>query len=119
LAWGTLNIPARYFAMCVFVGATYGVNNIGMGWVSSTLGQTNEKKAVAVAIANTMGNLGSVYTPYLWPDDDAPRFATAMGASIGFSAGVIVIAWVMRFILMRENRKIKAEENEVVNLYAY
>lgn len=105
--------------MCVFVGATYGVNNIGMGWVSSTLGQTNEKKAVAVAIANTMGNLGSVYTPYLWPDSDAPRFATAMGASIGFSAGVIVVAWVMRFILMRANRRIKAEESETVNLYAY
>ncbi|KAH7416813.1 putative MFS transporter [Cadophora sp. MPI-SDFR-AT-0126] len=119
LGWGTLNVPARYFAMCVFVGATYGVNNIGMGWVSSTLGQTNEKKAVAVAIANTLGNLASVYTPYLWPDSDAPRFGTAMGASIGFSAGVIVMAWVMRFILMRQNRKIKAEENEVTNLYVY
>ncbi len=90
-----------------------------MKWVASTLGQTNEKKAVAVAIANTLGNLGSVYTPYLWPDSDAPRFATAMGASIGFSVGVVIIAWVMKFILMRENRKIRAEESEAVNFYAY
>src|SRR6187402_2909499 len=105
--------------MVLFVGATYGVNNIGMGWVASTLGQTNEKKAVAVAIANTLGNLGSVYTPYLWPDSDAPRFGTAMAASIGFSVGVVICAWIMRFILVKENQKIKAEESEVVNLYAY
>ena len=29
IGWGTTNVAARYFAMCVFVGATYGVNNIG------------------------------------------------------------------------------------------
>lgn len=119
VAWGTLNVGVRYFAMVLFVGATYGVNNIGMGWVSSTLGQTNEKKAVAVALANCIGNVASVYTPYLWPDTDAPRFGTAMGASIGFSVGVVICAWVMRFILMRENRKIRASEEEAVNFYVY
>ena len=119
LAWGTLNTGGRYFAMILFVGATYGVNNIGMAWVASTLGQTNEKKAVAVALANCIGNVASVYTPYLWQDDDIPRFATAMAASIAFSAGVVLCAWVMRFILIRENEKIRAEESEAVNFYAY
>lgn len=119
VAWGTLNVGARYFAMVLFVGATYGVNNIGMGWVASTLGQTNEKKAVAVALANTLGNLASVYTPYLWPDTDAPRFGTAMAASIGFSAGVVICAWIMRLILMRDNKKIRANESEAINFFAY
>jgi len=119
VAWGTLHTGARYFAMVLFVGATYGVNNIGMGWVASTLGQTNEKKTVAVALANTIGNVASVYTPYLWPDTDAPRFGTAMGASIGFSAGVIVCAWVMRWILMRDNKRIRASESEAINFFAY
>ncbi|TVY38349.1 putative transporter [Lachnellula subtilissima] len=119
VAWGTLNTGGRYFAMVLFVGATYGVNNIGMGWVASTLGQTNEKKTVAVALANCIGNVASVYTPYLWPDSDAPRFGTAMAASIGFSAGVVICAWIMKFILIRQNKEIRATESEAVNFYAY
>lgn len=119
VACGTLNIGARYFAMILFVAATYGVNNINIAWVAATLGQTDEKKAVSIAMANTLGNLASVYTPYLWPDSDAPRFATAMYASIGFSAGVIILAWVMRFDLARQNKKLRAADPGVVNLYAY
>ncbi|KAL4991465.1 major facilitator superfamily domain-containing protein [Aspergillus falconensis] len=119
VACGTLNTGARYFAMILFVGATYGVNNINIAWVAATVGQTDEKKAVAIAITNTLGNLASVYTPYLWPDSDAPRFAPAMYASIGFSAGVVILAWVMRLILMRENKNLRADDPGVINLYAY
>ncbi|KAH8674464.1 putative MFS transporter [Tricladium varicosporioides] len=119
VGWGSLNIGARYFAMILFVGATYGVNNIQMAWCASTLGQTNEKKAVAVALANCIGNVASIYTPYLWPDTDAPRFGTAMAASIGFSVGVVICAWIMKFILIKQNKKIKAEDDETVNFYAY
>ncbi|KAJ4324615.1 hypothetical protein N0V94_001185 [Neodidymelliopsis sp. IMI 364377] len=115
----TLNVGARYFAMTLFVMATYGVNNINLSWTAAVLGQTDEKKAVAVAIVNTLGNLSFVYTPYLWPDSDKPRFSMAMWASVGFSAGVILCAWVMRFILMRDNRKIRAQNNEAVNFYVY
>jgi hypothetical protein len=64
VACGTLSTGARYFAMILFVGATYGVNNINIAWVAATVGQTDEKKAVAIAVTNTLGNLASVYTPY-------------------------------------------------------
>ncbi|GJC85507.1 putative transporter C1683.12 [Colletotrichum liriopes] len=90
-----------------------------LGWTSSTLGQTDEKKAVAIAMANTFGNLASVYTPYLWPDSDEPRYLKAMLASIGFSIGVVVCAWVMRFALQRQNRKILATTPDALNLYVY
>ncbi|KAJ4333503.1 hypothetical protein N0V95_009405 [Ascochyta clinopodiicola] len=115
----TLNVGARYFAMVLFVGATYGVNNINLSWTASVLGQTDEKKAVVVAIVNTLGNLSFVYTPYLWPDNGAPRFSMALWASVGFSAGVILCAWALRFILMRDNRKIRAQNNEAINFYVY
>ncbi|KAH7079433.1 MFS transporter-like protein [Paraphoma chrysanthemicola] len=115
----TLNVGARYFAVVLFVGATYGVNNISLAWAAGVLGQTDEKKAAVVAIVNTLGNLSFVYTPYLWPDSDKPRFAMAMYASVGFSAGVILCAWVLRLILQRDNRKIRAMDNEAVNFYVY
>jgi len=115
----TLNVGARYFAMVLFVGAVYGVNNINLSWIASVLGQTDEKKAVAIAIANTLGNLSFVYTPYLWPDSSKPRFSMAMWASVGFCAGTIACAWVLKFILMRDNRKIRAQNNEAINFYVY
>lgn len=115
----TLGIGSRYFAMVLFVGATYGVNNIVLAWTAAVLGQTDEKKAVALAIVNSLGNLSFVYTPYLWPDSDAPRFGMAMYASVGFSAGVIVCAWIMRLVLQRINRKIRAADDEAINFYVY
>lgn len=119
VATGTYNIGARYFAMVLFVATTYGVNNINLAWTSATIGQTNEKRAAAIAIVNTLGNISFIYTPYLWPDSDAPLFRKAMLASIGFSLGVVLCAWVMKVILIRTNKKIKEADSGAVNLYAY
>ncbi|KAK5094097.1 hypothetical protein LTS08_008726 [Lithohypha guttulata] len=119
IAVSTLNIGARMFAVFLFVGATYGVNNINIAWVAATLGQTDEKKSVAIAIVNTVGNCASIFTPYLWPDSDSPRFLTAMFSSIAFCVGVIALTWLMRLVLMQDNRRIRQNESEAINFYAY
>ena len=59
----TLNIGARYFAMCVFTIGTYCVNSLILGWVASSCGQTKEKKASALAIANVSATLSLIWTP--------------------------------------------------------
>jgi hypothetical protein len=68
IAAATYNVAARYVAIMIFVGATYGVNNIVLAGAAASCGETDEKKAVAIAIADNFGNIASVYTPYLWPD---------------------------------------------------
>lgn len=118
-AAATSSIAARYVGIMLFVGATYGVNNIVLAWAAATLGETDEKKAVAIAMTNTFGNLASVYTPYLWPDADSPAFLAAFIASIGFSIGVVLCAWAMRWTLMRKNRRMVAENPAVETLYVY
>lgn len=119
MSCATLNVPVRFVGIVLFVGATYGVNNIILGWTASVIGQTDEKKAVAIAMCNTFGNLASVYTPYLWPDSDAPRYLSPMMASVGFSAGVVICAWVMRLSLQKRNKKIREENFEATNFYVY
>lgn len=119
LGTATTNVGARYFAMCLFVGAVYGVNNINLAWTAATIGQTNEKKTVAIAIVNTLGNLSFVYTPYLWPDSDAPRFPIAMWSSVGFSVVTIILAWSLKCVLLRDNKRIKESNQDATNLYAY
>lgn len=63
LGCATLNVGARYFAMCVFTIGTYCVNSIILGWVSSSCGQTKEKKAASLAIANVSATLSLIWTP--------------------------------------------------------
>ncbi|KAH8148255.1 uncharacterized protein LAJ45_07707 [Morchella importuna] len=119
LSMSTTNVAARYVAMMIFTAATYGVNNICMSWCGQVLGQTPEKKAVTIAIVNTLGNVSFVYSPYLWPDSGAPRYIMAMSSSASFSAGVVVCAWILRAVLMRENKRIRESSDEGVMLYAY
>ncbi|KAK7424131.1 hypothetical protein QQZ08_008737 [Neonectria magnoliae] len=119
LSCATLNVPARFVGIILFVGASYGVNNIILGWTASVVGQTDEKKAVAIALCNTFGNAASIYTPYLWPSSDAPRYLTPMMASAGFSAAVIVCAWVLRFTLERKNKQLRERNPGETNFYVY
>lgn len=63
LACSTLNIGARYFAMCAFATGVYSCNSIILGWVSSTCGQTREKKAISLAMVNTIATISPIYTP--------------------------------------------------------
>ena len=119
LCAGTLNTGARYFGMIVFAIGTYAVNSIILGWVSATCGQTKEKKASSLAIVNTIANASFVWTPYLWPDFDEPRYAIAMGSSAGFSMLCAGAAWVMRIWLKRDNKKIRQSNDESILAFAY
>ncbi|OGE56880.1 hypothetical protein PENARI_c002G11694 [Penicillium arizonense] len=119
LGCATLNTGARYFAMCVFAIGTYAVNSIILGWVSSTCGQTKEKKASALAIVNTCANISFIWTPYLWPSSDEPRYTIAMSSSAAFSITCAACAWAMRIWLQRANRKIRQNSDESRLYYAY
>ncbi|KAH7001142.1 major facilitator superfamily domain-containing protein [Ilyonectria destructans] len=119
LACTTVNVGARYFAMCVFATGVYACNSVILGWVASTCGQTKEKKAISLAIVNTIATLGPIYTPYLWPTSDAPKYTIAMSTSAAFSATSALLAWVMRWMLIRENRKIRQLNNEERLFYVY
>lgn len=47
LAAATLNVPARYVSFFILTSGAYSVNSVIIGWASSTLSQTKEKKAVS------------------------------------------------------------------------
>lgn len=114
-----MNIGARYFGMVTFCLGTYAVNSIILGWVKATCGQTKEKTASSLAIVNTVSNASFIWTPYLWPDFDEPRYAIAMGASAGFSLLCAASAWVMKLWLIKINRKIRTSNDESMLAFAY
>jgi MFS family permease len=119
LGCATLNTGARYFAMCVFSVGTYAVNSIILGWVSATCSQTKEKKASSLAIVNSFAVASFIWTPYMWPKSDEPRYVMAMSSSAALSVATAAGAWAMRVWLRRENKKIRGSQDEAIVFYAY
>ncbi|KAH7024484.1 major facilitator superfamily domain-containing protein [Microdochium trichocladiopsis] len=101
----TLNTPARYLSCFLFASGAYAVNSVILGWVSATLGQTKEKKAVSLSIVNVLANASYIYTAYLYPSSDGPRYLPAMAANSAFAFMTIASAWALRLWLQRINRK--------------
>lgn len=62
LAAATLNTAARYIAICIFCTGIYAQAGVGPGWVGATFGQTKEKRAVALAMFNTINTVAPIYT---------------------------------------------------------
>lgn len=104
ISCATLNVGARYLACFLFASGAYAVNSVILGWVSATLGQTPEKKAVSLSIVNVVANASYIYTAYLYPKSDGPRYLTAMSSNCAFAFLTIVSAWALRFWLVRINK---------------
>ncbi|KAK2745899.1 hypothetical protein FQN57_003512 [Myotisia sp. PD_48] len=122
IAASTLDTAGRYIACFIFPIGAYSVNSVIIGWASSTLSQTREKRAVVLAMTNVGGQIGYIYGAYVWPKSDSPRYGIGFGSSAGFALCSIVCAWWMRVLLKRENRRLMATEtatNTNTNLYGY
>ncbi|KAE8354274.1 major facilitator superfamily domain-containing protein [Aspergillus coremiiformis] len=118
----TLNTVARYLSCFLFASGAYAINSVILGWVSATLGQTPEKKAASLSFINVVANASYIYTAYLYPKSDGPRYLTAMSSNAGFGFVTIVCAWILRWWLQRTNRKIQRGEipgSHEGLLYAY
>jgi predicted Co/Zn/Cd cation transporter (cation efflux family) len=76
---------------------------------------------ITLAMTNVSAQIASIYGPYFWPSSDGPRYVLGFGASAAFSLASLVVCWLMRWILKRENRAIKQATNPgtIVNTYGY
>jgi hypothetical protein len=114
-----MNVAARYISCFLFASGAYAVNSVILGWVSATLGQTTEKKAVSLSIVNVVANASYIYTAYLYPESNGPRYLIAMSSNAAFAFATIACAWVLRFWLKSTNRNLRRSGPEVQTFYAY
>ncbi|KAK6361234.1 hypothetical protein TWF730_004976 [Orbilia blumenaviensis] len=121
IACTTLNTAARYIACFMFASGAYAVNGVILGWVTATCGQTKQKKGSALSLVNVVANASYIYTAYLYPKSDGPRYLPAMSANAAFAFATIAAAWAMKFWLKAENRKIQKSglSSDAIALFAY
>jgi len=104
----------RYLSIFLMLGGVYGSYNVALAWISSTLPRPLEKRAAAIAMINTVGNLAQIYSPYLYIKSMGPRYLEAMIANSCFCLACLFATLALRWCLKRENAKLDRAEAEGV-----
>lgn len=91
----TDQVPGVY---CAFV--------VALAWISNTLPRPPAKRAAALAFINAVSNASSIYASYMYEDRMAPRYVIAMSVNCGTTFLSIIAATVLRFMLVRLNKKL-------------
>lgn len=113
-----------YAMLCLYIAGLYTALPLILSWTSETIALPSEKRAVVVALVNSIGNLSAVYGSRLWPSTDAPEFTkgfATVGAFSGFGTILAATIPILLHLLPKEGQT-KAEkailerEHEVLNV---
>ncbi|GAB7340857.1 hypothetical protein MBLNU457_7218t1 [Dothideomycetes sp. NU457] len=107
----TLNTGARYTATFMMM-SIYGSFGCILSWVSTSLPRPSAKRAVAYAVVNAGSNFASIYASYFYPSTHGPQYWQANVANVAFSAGCIMMATLLHFVLKARNRKLDTADDE-------
>ncbi|OCF38372.1 hypothetical protein I317_07854 [Kwoniella heveanensis CBS 569] len=95
----------KHYVQYVFIilafGCVYALPPLILTWVPNVITQPAEKRAVAIALVNALGNSASIYGVFLWPKTDAPRYIPGFSATTVFMALIAVGAQVMFFLIKK------------------
>lgn len=68
------NNTAQYITLIFAFGAVYALPPLVLIWVPNIIVAPAQKRAVAIALVNALGNSASIYGVFLWPANNAPRY---------------------------------------------
>ncbi|KAH8923810.1 MFS general substrate transporter [Atractiella rhizophila] len=87
----------RYAFLCFGASGVWSALPVMLAYASECLARPASKRAVAVAIINSLGNLSSVYGSYLWPATDKPKYEKGFGVTCAFCFLAAFMVFVIRF----------------------
>ncbi|CAH0025801.1 unnamed protein product [Clonostachys rhizophaga] len=105
------NAKVQYAMLCFYIAGLYTALPLILNWTSEVISLPAEKRAVVVALVNSIGNLSAVYGSRLWPVGDGPNFIKGLattGAFTGFGALLAASIPILLKFLPTEGRT-KAE----------
>lgn len=108
IAATTTAIGPRYFSMMIMISGIYTGYVVALAWISNCIPRPPAKRAAALALINAVSNCSSIYASYMYPSSAGPRYVVAMSVNCTTSVIAILTATVLRFILVRLNRKLDA-----------
>jgi MFS family permease len=88
----------RYVFMCFYISGLYFTLPLILTWATALMPLPAEKRAVVIALTNSIGNLSAVYGSRLWPATDAPTYSTGFTAVACFTGAGALIAAVAPYL---------------------
>lgn len=85
-----------------------------IAWVANSFPRPLVKRSAAIATANMIGNTATIYGSYMWPSSSGPKYVPGGSATAVVAVLVAVLAWVIRMVHARMNKRLE-EEDEVEN----
>lgn len=82
ITMATTVVGARYFALFLMIPGAYGCFQISNAWMANIAARPRRKRAIALAMNNSVGNLALVWTPYLYPASDGPKYTMGKRSTI-------------------------------------
>ncbi|KAF8625962.1 hypothetical protein AX17_006687 [Amanita inopinata Kibby_2008] len=114
IALSTASVAGRYVAMflmaCGYVGFP-----MTLVWVSNTITRPPAKRAAAIGLVNGLGNVGNIMGSFVWKSEWSPLYHPSMAVSLAALVFSCLLAFVMRQMLVRENRRLEEGEKAALN----
>jgi hypothetical protein len=108
----TNSLWARYVLTILVCCGTFGVYSTIHAWLSSTITQPPIKRAVAIGMANTFSNIGSLFANYFWLDQYEPMYRQSWGCLLAFQVLGLTCILTLRILLSRANKRLEQLANE-------
>ncbi|KAK5163156.1 uncharacterized protein LTR77_010940 [Saxophila tyrrhenica] len=89
---------ARYAFICFFIAGVYATLPLILTWLTEFMPLPSEKRSVAIAAANAVGNISALYGSQLWPDSDGPAYIKGFTAVACFSGVGAILAALLPII---------------------
>lgn len=104
-------VATRYAALFMAAAGVFpAIANI-LPWVLNNQG-TDAKRGLGIAMLNVVGQCGPLLGTRMFPAGEAPYYRRGMAVCAGFMGVNALLAGVLRWYFVRENRKMEREEEE-------
>ncbi|SPO07182.1 related to putative tartrate transporter [Cephalotrichum gorgonifer] len=113
VATGTTSLGPRFFAMFLMPMGAVSAYQIIVSWVSNSFPRPLVKRSASIAIANMFGNTATIYGSYMYPSSTGPQYIPGGTTNAVVCLIVATLALILRFIHIRENKRIEQAEREM------
>ncbi|KAL4073463.1 major facilitator superfamily domain-containing protein [Scleroderma citrinum] len=109
ISLSTMATAARYFSLYMMTLGLCG-NIMTYVWVTNTISRPPAKRSAALGLVNGMASVINVVGSYVWPARWGPQYHQSMLISMGSFVLAAITAFGIRWVLIRENERMKRHE---------
>ncbi|KXN83671.1 hypothetical protein AN958_00812 [Leucoagaricus sp. SymC.cos] len=102
LSMSTMNLAVRYFSLFL-MAQTFAGFICFLAWASATVSNPPQKRAVAIALINTVSQSGNIVGAYVWVKSWGPSYNKSYAICTASAVGCATMCLCLRSVLQRMN----------------